>query len=108
MKLCDLKMVTISCKQSAISMDGGVTDSSLTVFLPFFGLLGQFWSGLNNAFGWMVGYVFGGAGGCDGEGVWTGHSPDWSQFWRNPCGNLLQTRQPHGEAVCRGKVERNR
>ena len=64
MKLCDLKIVTISCKQSAISMDGGVTESSLTAFLPFFGLLGQFWSGLNNVFGW----VFGGAGGWDGEG----------------------------------------
>ena len=42
-------------------------------------------------------------GGCDGEGVLAGHSPDWSQFWRDPCGDLLQTRQPHGEAVCRGK-----
>ena len=59
MKLCDLKMVTISCKQSAISMDGGVTRSSLTAFLPFFGLLGQFWSGLNNVFGWMVGCLGG-------------------------------------------------
>ena len=68
MKLCDLKIVTISCKQSAISTDGGVTGSSLPAFLPFFGMLGQFWSGLNNVFGWMVGWVFGGAGGWDGEG----------------------------------------
>ena len=42
------------------------------------------------------------SGGCDGEGVSARHSPDWSQLRRGPRGYLLQTRQPHGKAVCRG------